>query len=126
MRWSASEWFSVQAKAFIARHFFYLVTRLLEVNLHNLSIAITLDQCLPWEVDHRGQPVRVPTAEEGIGSTLTAKLQRLNVHNGSAEGYGVLSTAISVQGISFDIEQAKAGNHACPVAYFFISGLQCN
>lgn len=98
----------LQARAFVFRHLAYLVTRLLEVDLRNISIAVTLDRCLPLGSDNRGAPIRAPTAAEGLGSTLTLKLQGLTVHNSGADSYGVLSTDVSLRGISVDIEQPPA------------------
>ena len=83
----------------------YLTTRLLEMDLHDVSIAITLDRSLPLGSAGQGSSMPSPAASDGIGSTLTVKLSRLTVHNAGAESYGVLQTDVKLKGFSVDIDQ---------------------
>lgn len=92
-----------QIRAFVLRHLFYLVTRLLEVDLQSFSIAIVLDRSLPLDLHGRGR-AHVPTALDGIGSTMTIQLSHLNIHNAGVGGYGVLSTDVKLKGFSMDID----------------------
>ncbi|KAK9809768.1 hypothetical protein WJX73_004442 [Symbiochloris irregularis] len=95
--------FFVQMRAFVMRHVFYLVTRLLEVDLQSFSIAIVLDHSLPLDMDsHEGTQVATPL--DGMGSTLSIHLSRLTIHNAGAGGYGVLSTDVKLKGFSVDID----------------------
>ena len=99
------------------------LARILDLQFSEVAVHVTIDRGLDLANDGSTEQSK-PLAEEPVlGSVLSYRLRSFTISNQPGQTYGVLSTAISLQGLSIDVTHPKANGKAGEL-WFLCSVLQ--
>ena len=98
----AKKW---QPRGFLNRHCAFQMARMLDIQLRDINLHITVDRTLKMEAEPAAPAARGSADAEVIGSVVSFRLRSFTVRNAANDGYGVLSTDIQLHGLSVDVQQ---------------------